>query len=265
MGRKRNTPNIRGGDNDLSKYIWVIAIFCLLILILAIFTNPFSSTDNTSSVSAATDTELDILYLHGRSDGATLLQPYAPGEAARNHTILNTTHARKFGHNILDRKYNSGLDPEVNIYIDSFDTPGLVLNFKIEIYMFEGNTLLTEPQAVAIFSNYTTKGSLLPELVEIKSTEYDGKPVDIESGGGFGASIRLTIWRTDGFKNDNVKIYCGADGKVSWIRIPYDKSLSSEKKDDDESTPMDSGLLLIMAISSYCLFVYYRKQKNQRV
>jgi hypothetical protein len=261
MRRNRSASKLKSGDTDLGKYIWATAILALIILIIAIFNNPFSVSDNASSGSTTTDTGLDILYLHGRSDGGTLLQAYAPGDSAKNYTVVNTTHARKFGHNILDRKYNSELRPEVNIYIDSYDTPGMILNFKLEFYLFDGNTLATEPVATAVFSNYTTKGSLLTEFVEIKSTEYEGKPVDIGSGGGFGASVRLTVWRTDDLKNNDVKLHCGADGKVSWIRIPYDRSLSSTKKNDDNSTPMDSGLLLIVAISTYCIFFYYRRNK----
>lgn len=261
MGRNKSASNSKPGDTGLNKYIWAAAILALVILIIASFNNPLSVSDNASSGSTTTDTDLDILYLHGRSDGGTLLQPYAPGDSAKNYTLVNTTHTRKFGHNILDRKYNSELKPEVNIYVDSFDTPGMVLNFKLEFYLFKDNALATEPVATAVFSNYTTKGSLLPEFIEIKSTEYEGQPVDIGSSGGFGASVRFTVWRTDGLKDDYVKFYCGADEKVSWIRIPYDRSLSSTKKNDDDSTPMDSGLLLILAISSYCIFFYYRRNK----
>ena len=261
MRRNRSASNLKSGDTGLNKYLWAAAILALIILIIASFNNQFPVSDNASSNSTTTDNDLDILYLHGRSDGGTLLQPYAPGDSAKNYTVVNTTHTRKFGHNILDRKYNSELKPEVNIYIDSYDTPGMILNFKLEFYLFEDNALATEPVATAVFNNYTTKGSLLPEFVEIKSTEYEGKPADIGSSGGFGASVRLSIWRTDELKDDNVKLHCGVDGKVSWIRIPYDRSLSSTKKNDDDSTPMDSGLLLILAISSYCLFTYYRKNK----
>jgi hypothetical protein len=262
MGRELGTRKSKDKKRDTSAFIWSVAILALMVLILASLTDPFSVSKSASSDSTPTETELDILYLHGRSDGGTLLQPYSPGDSSKNYTLINSSRDRKFGHNILDRKYNSNLKPEVNIYIDSFDTPGMILNFKIEFYLFEGNTLLTEPVATAVFSNYTTKGSLLPELIELKSSKYEGEPVDIESTGGFGASVRLTVWRTDNLDQSDVKVLCGSEGKVSWIRIPYDKSLSSTKKNGEDTTPMDSGLLLIMAICSYCLLSYYRRNKR---
>jgi hypothetical protein len=262
MGKKRGTLKLQETAREGNKFIWAAAILALLILILASITDPFSVSNIARSDSTTNETELDILYLHGRSDGGTLLQPYSPGDSAKNYTLINSTQERKFGHNILDRKYNSNLKPEVNIYINSFDKTGMILNFKIEFYLFEGNTLLTEPVATAIFSDYTTKGSLLPELIELRSSKYDGEPVDIESTGGFGASVRLTVWRTDNMEQHDVKILCGANEKVSWVRIPYDRSLSSTRKNGEDSTPMDSGLLLIVAICSYCFLTYYRKKKR---
>ena len=75
--------------------------------------------------------------------------------------------------------------------------------------------------------------------------------------------MRLTIWRTDELEDTDLLIYCGADGKISKIRIPYDRSLSSTEKDDDnnDKMPMDSGMLTVCAIGVSCILLYYRRSK----
>ena len=256
----RNRPKAGGTKPErrsTNLIIWVIAVFAIIVMVISVFNMPYSDNDNATSEATSSETRLDILYLHGAVGKATLFQAYAPGDSPQNVTIMNTTTDRKFGHNILDRKYNSAIKPAVNIYVDSSKTEGLVLNFKLEFYLIEENRLATSPVATAIFDNYTTKGTSEQELIELKSTKYEGTPVDIQTGEGYGASVRLTVWRTDKLDEVDLNIYCGADAKISWIQIPYDKSLSSTQKDDnDKSTPMGSGVLAIVAIMAGSLVVY---------
>ena len=121
--------------------------------------------------------------------------------------------------------------------------------------MFKENRPTKEPEAVAIFENYTTKGSSSSELIQLTSTKYEGTPVDIKAA-EYGGNVSVMIWRTDNIEDVDLQIYCGAEGKISKIRIPYDKSLSSTQKDKEDETPMDSGILLIIAIGVSSIILY---------
>ncbi len=258
--RKRPKAGDRKPERRSSKIIiWVIVAFTVIVMVVSAFNLPYSENDDATSEATTSENRLDILYLHGGIGKGTLLAPYPPGNDPKNVTVMNATTDRKYGHNILDRKYNSAIKPTVNIYVDSSKTEGMVLNFKLEFYMIEGNRLALVPVATAIFTNYTTKGTAEPELIELKSAKYEGTPVDVQTGEGYGASVRLTVWRTDDINDVELKLICGANDKISWVQIPYDRSLSSTKKDDNESTPMDSGVLAVVAIAASSLVVYYRK------
>lgn len=260
MRKRPKAGDAKSERRSTNLIIWVIAAFVVIVMVISAFNVPYSDNDDATSEATNSETRFDIFYLHGAIGKGTYLRPSQPGDNATYKTTLNSTFTLEIGRSMIDRKYNPEIKPAVNIYINSLETKGIIVNFRIEFYLFEGNFLPDDPVSTAIFNNYTTKGSSSPEYIQLTSTKYQDDPPEDMPAGEFGGSVRLKIWRTDNIDEVDLEIYCGADAKISWIQVPYDKSLSSTQKDDDDkSTPMGSGALLVMAITAGSLVVYYRK------
>ena len=102
----------------------------------------------------------------------------------------------------------------------------------------------------AKFGNYTTTGDQGGEFVNLTYTKYNGEPFDIKSGADNWCAVYLTIRRMDKLEDADLDIYTGAKGKISYVKIPYDQTLSSYEHENEENnaTPGFLGGCVILAL-----------------
>ncbi len=238
-------------------------LILLLIVILILTTLCYGSDDkneSTKNKNPPPDVELDKLYL-----GKSYLLPDPPGSAPANKTELPAMNHSTFTHNIRDRKFNDKLKPELRLWVNTQGTKGIRLEFEIGFQAVEDNTIIPNKRFKILFSNYTTQGTIEPEYINLTFLKFDGAPFDINPGVENWCSVYLTIRRTDDMTNSKLYIFTGAEGKISYIIIPYDRTLSSyehEKEDESENTP-GFGLELVgtAIIISSIIYFYTRNYK----
>jgi hypothetical protein len=236
----------------------------VLLMVLVFITGGCISPDPATAEDNGSNQNLEILYL----SSSRYFVPEAPGPEEVNKIELTTAKSLTFSHNIRDRKYNSKLTPYLNLWLDAHGKSGLNLSFQVGFQAWEEDTLITDKKFEILFENYTTKGFLVGEKVELQYQKYQGVPFDIKAGASNWSTIYLTINLTDtsltsGKDEIGVDLYTGADGKASYIKIPYDQTLSAykHKKDneDDGSIPgFNTPTVIIALLATLTLIVYFR-------
>ncbi len=248
-------------------HIWltILSIFMMVLCTLCISNNTSSSENNDKYVPQE---DLEFLYL----SSSKYLLPEPPGDDSKNKTELTAGKSTYFSHNLRDRKFNEALNPELDLWLDAHGKNGLVLRFEIGFQVWEDETLIEGKFYKIIFKNYTTTGATGGENVKVAFLEYDGVPFDIKYGTGNWASIYLMINLTENVSaaSASVDIICGAGGKISSIKLPYDQTLSGfeheqNKNNDGDSTWCSSSLVLVFAIGiiASVSFIYRNQNKGK--
>jgi hypothetical protein len=208
--------------------LWVSIFVTLIIGISTLNLIPISSQSEN-------DDDLGIVYL----SKSQYLLPDPPAAEATNKVKLEPGEPTYFSHNIRDRKFDETLNPELDLWLDASGKAGLELEFEIGFQAWEDNTLMEGKFYTIKFHNYTTKGTSGGENAKVKFLEYVGKPFDINYGSDNWASIYLMVNLTGTASSPSVDILCGANGKTSNIRLPWNQTLSKyesqQNKDDDDN------------------------------
>jgi hypothetical protein len=241
-----------------TRYNRLIILF-ILIIIVASTMLCYSNPDSGSAVKnkkEPPEVELDRLYL-----GNFYLLPDPPGDGAGNFTKLSALNQTTFSHNISDRKFNQDIKPRLRLWLDAFGTQGITLEFELTFQAVEDQTLLPNKVYRIVFKNYTTQGLPGQEYVNLTYTKYDGEPFDIKSGADNWAGVYLTIRRIDNKKDADLRILTGAGGKISYVKIPYDQTLSSYQyeEEDNSSTPGFAGGYLVLSITTIIFVTSFKK------
>ncbi|MCK5561330.1 MAG: hypothetical protein KAJ51_12075, partial [Thermoplasmata archaeon] len=216
--------------------LWASIIVVLFIII---------STLNLTTLSSMSENDDDLgkLYL----SKSQYLLPNPPGAEATNKTELDPGKPTYFSHNIRDRKFNENLIPELDLWLDAHSQAGIELQFEIGFQAWEDNTLMDGKFYKIKFNNYKTTGAEGGENAKVTFLEYDGEPFNIKYGNDNWASIYLMINISKNATKTSVDILCGAGGRTSFIRLPWDQTLSqyeSDKNQDDD----DNGSLCMFSL-----------------
>lgn len=245
--------------NKNSTWLWLISLALIFLTIISTLCVGNDNSDNDSKYDyEPPDQELEKLYL---SENYLLPQP--PSHDSNNKTELLAQNRTIFGHNIRDRKFNNKITPELNLWINSHGRSGIELEFEIVFQAVEDNTLLPHKTFKILFENYTTNGSTENENLMPAFIKYDGKYFDIQYGNENWSSIYLKIQRTDNFTDTIVDIYFGSEQKVSYIKIPYDKTLSfyeyeKEKEEENQATPGFTAIQVVLVLGILISIFYLR-------
>jgi hypothetical protein len=178
------------------------------------------------------------------------LLPTAPETSELNKTELTTAKSLIFGHNIRDRKFNSDLASELELWLNAHSKSGLVLNFELGFQAWEDETLVKGKFFKILFENYTTTGAKAGENAKVSHAAIVGEPFDIKYGSDNWCAIYLKLNLTGNTSSTIVDIFCGAEGKLSKIKTPYDQTLSSyihgEDSDGDNTPGFLGGFIIII-------------------
>jgi hypothetical protein len=248
----------------VKKKYW-LGFASAIFIIIIIFTSLCTSTDSSSEKQEnhePPEVEYDTLYI-----GTDYLLPDPPGPDKNNKTELLANNKSTFGHNIRDRKYNDQIDPSIYLWLNTKGKKGLSLEFEITFQMVEDNTVKPDKKYKISFDSYVTKGNSSLEIVNLTFSQYDGKPFDIKYGNDNWCMVYLTISRIDNKTDSKLLVFSGANDKISYIKIPYDRTLSSyeyekEKEKDNKNTP---GFSIGYGIAAFVtLLIFYLKSQNSR-
>jgi hypothetical protein len=248
---------------------WIVAIFLVALAFFNILCFSDNSTDSASTVDEPSDQNIDKLYL---SRSAFLL-PNPPDDDPMNKTTIAPGSTATYGHNLRDRKLNKDLNPELDLWIDTKGQSGLVLHFEIGFQAWEDDTLMNGQVYNIEFENYTTVGGSGPEHATVPFIKYIGEPYDIKHGSKNWASIYFSINFTENSSASSIDILSGAGGKTSFIKLPFDQTLSAfeheQSKDKDKNnTPGFTGELFIVSfvaiIALIALFKPLRRKQLKR-
>lgn len=245
--------------------IWlkVISVSIIILLVFSCLCTGEQTSRKGEEEKDIPDVDLEILYL-----GQSYLLPTPPGPGVKNKTEISAQQQISFSHNIRDRKFNEDLKPELNIWVKSQGKSGMKLEFEIYFQMVEDATVKPNKKYKIIFGNYTTSGLSEFENITLPYLSYKGKPFDIKYGSENWCSVTLIITRTDNETKEKLHIYLGADEKVSFIKIPYDITLSAfehenkEKKDDKNTPGFEFGLIIVTLL--IITLKYYWHNPNKR-
>ena len=224
-------------------------VICILIILSSATTLCYSNESSEDfEYEPLKDQHLDTLYF-----GTQYFLPYPPSSGESNKTTISALNRTTFSHNLRDRKFNSKIKPELNLWLDAAGTKGIELEFEINFQAVEDLTELPDKTFKITFQNYTTNGSLDGEVLNLTYLNYEREPFDIKSGADNWCLVYLIIRRTDNITGSKVTLYCGAEDRVSNIKIPYSQTLSAynyeqEKDNDMDSTPGFTGLSFLFAI-----------------
>jgi hypothetical protein len=248
------------------RWIKSLTFFLILILVLNYLFVTIAALNNGSNQDT-NNKPLNIFYL----SKSQYLLPYPPGDEATNKTELSTSQGLVFTHNIRDRKFNTELMPELDIWLNANGKAGLTLTLELGFQAWEQDTLIEGKFYRILFKNYTTSGLSGIENAKITFDKYVGEPFDISYGSDFAAFYLLVNLTDNTSKPRTVEIYCGAGDKTSYIKLPYDKTLSStedkENKDDQSSTCF--SWLILITVPTITLTIYlknkniHNKKRNQ--
>ena len=233
-------------------------IFILISTSLCI-TNDQSTTDNGTG--SAPDKNLDTLYL-----GKNYLLPDPPGSDKANKTELSALNKTIFGHNIRDRKYDKKLEPELHLWLNAHGRRDIKLKFEIVFQAVEDNIPLPGKTYKILFENHTTNGTTGPFNLRVPFIDYNGKPFDIKSGADNWCIVQLVIKRTDNVTDGELTIYTGAEDRISYIKLPYNQTLSAYNRDleekDKNATPGFEINAVLLTLVAVAIILFYHKCKG---
>ena len=221
--------------NEKHHWLWVLSVIIVALVFSSSLCISSNSANNQKTNEKTPSQDLEILYLNG-----IYLSPTKGGIEEFNKRELTSTKNLTFTHSIRDRKFNKDFKPEIMLWLDSHGKTNLKLGFEIGFQAWEDDTLIEDKFFKIIFANYTTSGNPYGENVSLSYLRYDGTPFDLKSGSNNFAAVYFSISLEDTGKSDKIDIYTGADGKASFIKVPYDKTLSSvsnKNGNDNDSTP----------------------------
>jgi hypothetical protein len=137
------------------------------------------------------------------------------------------------------------------------------LDFVITFQAVEDSTIITGKTYKILFQNYSTNGSTNIEKITPKFANYDGKTFDIKYGNENWCTVNLTVIRSDSLSNASLEIFCGAEEKISFIKIPYDQTLSfyefeQEENKDDQATPDFTLGQVVISIGLIIVVLYLK-------
>jgi len=220
-----------------------------VIIVIILFMSLCISSDNSNSNASNDNTasnQLNILYL----SKSMYLLPTPPETDELNKTELTSAKSLIFGHNIRDRKFNKDLAPELELWLDTHGKSGLVLTFELGFQAWEDETLVKGKFFKILFENYTTTGAKAGENAKVSYAGIEGEPFDIKYGSDNWCAIYFKVNLTGNISGTGVEIYCGAEGKISKIKIPYDQTLSAyihgEDSDGDSTPGFQGGFIIII-------------------
>lgn len=235
---------------------WIVAMFLVVIVILNVLCFSNNSSDSANTDRAPTNQNIDKLYL----SRSVFLLPNPPDDDPSNKTTVAPGKTITFGHNLRDKKYNKDLTPELDLWLDTHGQKGLVLQFEIGFQAWEDDTLIDGEVYGVVFENYTTVGVVGIEHALVPYREYINEPFDIKHGSKNWASIYFMINFTENSSASSIDVHCGAGGKTSFIRLPYDQTLSAyeheqSKDKDEDNTPGFTGEMLILSIFGLIIII----------
>jgi hypothetical protein len=240
----------------------LISILIFVLTITALCNGNDDKGESVNNKKTPPDVELEKLYL-----SKYYLVPNQPGDDSTNKTEILAMNQSTFSHNIRDRKFNEKLKPKLKLWVDAHGKSGIKLEFEIGFQAVEDNTIIPNKNFKIIFPNYTTAGNQEPEYINLSFLKFDGEPFDIQPGADNWCSVYLTIKRTDELTNSKLQVYTGANGKNSYIIIPYDKTLSSfDQGAEDESgnTPGFEFETVVIAIFILITIYFYQSQSSKK-
>ena len=168
------------------RWLKSLASFLILLMVLnSIFIT--ITAQNNGPNQNTNDKPLNIYYL----SKSQYLLPYPPGDEATNKTELSTSQGLVFTHHLRDRKFNTELTPELDIWLNANGKAGLILTFELGFQAWEEDTLIEGKFYRILFKNYTTLGLSGIENAKISFDKYVGEPFDISYGSDFAAFYLL--------------------------------------------------------------------------
>jgi hypothetical protein len=229
-----------------------------VILVLFIILNSLTFCFFNLGLAESVDEGLDTLFL-----SKYYLVPERPGDDPSNYSTLSAENTISFGHNIRDRKLDRSIIPELNLWLDDGGNAGIELEFEIRVQAVKDNTVVPDKSFWMLFKNYTTIGKSGPQPVNIGFINYAEETFDIDKGMDNWAIFTLTIQRTDNLTGSDLRIYHGADGKASYLKLPWNQTLSKfeyeNEKNDDNDVPGFELALFAFAFIVIIAFVQILK------
>ena len=151
------------------------------------------------------------------------------------------------------------------LWLDSHGKADRSLSFEIGFQAWEEDTLIEGKFFKILFNNYTTIGNPYGENISMYYFKYDGEPFDLKSGSTNFAAVYFSITLTDTGNSDKIDIYTGADGKASFIKVPYDTTLSAQAQKDNNDNNSTPGFTLgsVLIILVIVFLIRHSKFKNK--
>ncbi len=250
-----------------SHWSWYFSILLILILFLNGQCLANSTLKQTRGNNDTPDGPLNIYYL----SISKFLSPTPPAKSNSNKTELTVSQPLIFTHNVRDRKFDDQITPELNLWLDSRNKKGLEIKFELGFQAWEDDTLIKDKFYKILFKNYTTIGATGGENVRLHYLKYDGETFDIKYGTNNFCSIYFMINLTDNpTPSSSVDIYCGAWGKTSYIKLPYNQTLSAYEfeKEKNEKTQPTPGFLVELffaaLIATMAIYTLFQKSQKKR-
>jgi hypothetical protein len=245
--------------NARSHWPWVLSIVFITLIFFTTLCISNNSTNNNQTNGEEPIQNLEILYLN-----SIYLSPTKAGIEESNKVELTATKNLSFSHSIRDRKFNKNLKPEIMLWLDSHGKANLKLRFEIGFQAWEEDTLIEGKFFKILFNNYTTIGNPYGENISLSYLRYDGEPFDIKSGSTNFASVYFSISLNNTGNSDKIDIYTGADGKASFIKVPYDNTLSASAKNDDNGGDSTPGFTLESLLLILVIFFIFRHSRLKK-
>ena len=241
------------------KFISIFFIFLLLIL-SSIFCPAPAAEHNSRASTTASEQNLGLLYL-----SKYYLIPGKPGDDPSNKTELPAADQTIFGHSIHDRKLDTAILPELDLWVNDGGRKGMELEFEIQVQAVEDKTVIPEKKYKMLFKNYTTQGRAETYQIKIEFINYLGKTFDVKYGKEDWVNIALVIKRLDNETGNKLLIYHGADGKASFIQLPWNQTLSKyeyEKDKNDNDSPGFGFQIVVVSFIAIIFSIYIATKKR---
>ncbi len=234
-------------------------IFFTFLLLFSSTCSCVSSNSEVKTKEPVSNQNLGLLYL-----SHYYLIPYKPGDDNANKTALLANNQSIFSHSVYDRKFNKNIIPELNLWLDDNSKAGLELEFEVIVQAVEQSTVVQGKSYKMVFKNYTTTGYQGPKNVKIEFINYFGEPFDIKYGENNWANIALVIKRIDNESVTKLQIYHGANGKASYIKLPWNQTLSREEyeseKDKNDTPGFEAGIAFIGIIILVIILIFLNRK-----